>query len=107
MKLIWHPLALEDFIQIIQYCRLSFGIHIARRIKNKYRKDINLLKTQPHLGFVDPLFINEGQLEYRSLIIKTSKIIYTIHTNYIYIHMIWDCRRQPESLSSEIYKRKI
>lgn len=105
MKLIWHPLAIEDFKQIIAYCSLNFGIHTAKRIRDKYRNDINLLKTQPHLGFQETLLKNVGTLEYRSLIISHIKVIYTVHTDYIYIHILWNCQRLPESLKSEVEKR--
>ena len=35
MRLIWHPLAMDDFKQIIEYCRLNFGKHISRKIRAK------------------------------------------------------------------------
>lgn len=106
MKLVWHPFALDDLAQIVKYCHHNFGIQIARRVRSKYQSDITLLKKHPSLGFVEPLLVNFGTLEYRSLIIESTKVIYTIHTNYIYIHLLWDCRRQPESLRSEVRKRQ-
>ena len=106
MKLICHPLAMDDFKQIIEYCHLNFGIHTARKVRDKYRNDINLLKEEPNLGFEEYLLKNCGTLEYRSLVIKNTKVIYTIHPDYIFIHMLWNCRRQPESLQSEVSKRQ-
>ena len=46
------------------------------------------------------------QLTYRSLVSGHIKIIYTIHDKYLYIHMLWDCRRNPELLQSEMKERK-
>lgn len=106
MKLIWHTLALEDFAHIIEYCHHSFGHITAQKVRDKYKADIHLLKTQPYLGFVEPLLSGQGTLEYRSLVVENTKVIYTIHTDYIYIHLLWNCRRQPASLSSEMSKRK-
>ena len=105
MRLIWHPLALDDLSQVTQYCRHNFGIHIAKKVKDRYQNDVSLLKNHPLLGFIDPFLIDFGTLEYRSLVVENTKIIYTAHTDYIYIHLIWDCRRQPESLRTEISKR--
>ena len=105
MILIWHPLALDDLAQIIGYCRHNFGMQTAKRVRTKYRSDINLLKTQPYLGFVEPLLKDVGSLEYHSLIIDCTKVIYTIHPEYVYIHILWNCRRQPERLCSEIENR--
>ena len=46
------------------------------------------------------------QLTYRSLVSGHIKIIYTVHDKYLYIHMLWDCRRNPELLQSEMKERK-
>ena len=92
MNLIWHPLALDDLAQIIGYCCHNFGMQTAKRVRTKYRSDINLLK-------------DVGSLEYHSLIIDCTKVIYTIHPEYVYIHILWNCRRQPERLCSEIENR--
>lgn len=105
MKLIWHTLALNDFEQIISYCHHCFGKQTAQKIRDKYRKDISSLKDQPHLGFVEPALKNTGTLEYRSLLIKYTKVIYTVHTEHIFIHLLWDCRQKPKTLNSEIEKR--
>ena len=106
MRLIWHPLAMDDFKQIIEYCRLNFGKHISRKIRAKYKKDISLLKEQPYLGFEEPLLKELNLLQYHSLIINNTKVIYTVHSDYIFIHVLWNCRRQPESLKSELRKRQ-
>jgi len=60
---------MDDFKQIIEYCRLNFGKHISRKIRAKYKKDISLLKEQPYLGFEEPLLKELNLLQYHSLII--------------------------------------
>jgi negative regulator of genetic competence, sporulation and motility len=45
-------------------------------------------------------------LEYRSLVVdKVTKIIYTVHQEYVYVHLLWDVRRDEESLSQATLHR--
>lgn len=107
MEIIWHPLASKDFDQIIFYYRDTFGIRTARKVRDTLHHDIyHLLISHPFLGFCETSLDNIDQLTYRSLVSGHIKIIYTIHDKYLYIHMLWDCRRNPELLQSEMKERK-
>lgn len=107
MEIIWHPLASNDFDQIIFYYRDTFGIKTARKVRDTLHHDIyHLLISHPSLGFCETSLENIDQLTYRSLVSGHIKIIYTIHDKYLYIHMLWDCRRNPELLQSEMKERK-
>ncbi|WP_370861426.1 type II toxin-antitoxin system RelE/ParE family toxin [Parabacteroides faecis] len=107
MEIIWHPLASNDFDQIIFYYRDTFGIKTARKVRDTLHHDIyHLLISHPSLGFCETSLDNIDQLTYRSLVSGHIKIIYTIHDKYLYIHMLWDCRRNPELLQSEMKERK-
>lgn len=105
MKLVWSKSALQDFEDLVKYWRLEFGKDIAVKIRRKLKHDANLLKRHPLLGFVEPLLKDIKIVEHRALIVGNTKIIYTVHTDCIYIHMIWSCRKDPESLSIEMRKR--
>ena len=37
-------------------------------------------------------------MEIRYLVIKHNKIIYTVEDNYIFIHLLCDCRQDPQHL---------
>ena len=107
MEIIWHPFASNDFDQIIFYYRNTFGIKTARKVRDTLHHDIyHLLISHPSLGFCETSLDNIDQLTYRSLVSGHIKIIYTVHNKYLYIHMLWDCRRNPELLQSEMKERK-
>ena len=83
------------------------GIKTAQKVRDTLHHDIyHLLISHPSLGFCETSLDNIDQLTYRSLVSGHIKIIYTIHDKYLYIHMLWDCRRNPELLQSEMKERK-
>ena len=107
MKIIWHPFASNDFDQIIYYYRYAFVVKTAQKVRDTLHHDIyHLLCLHPFLGFCETCLSDVDQLSYRSLVSGHIKIIYTVHDKYIYIHMLWDCRRNPKQLQSEIKERK-
>lgn len=103
-KLRWHPSALEDMQQIIDYCRISFGSEIAKEVRQRLQHDIRLLKTQPNLGYINTEF-SLLELEIRSLLVALTKILYSIHDKYIYIHLLWNTRQNPENLKRKLITR--
>ena len=87
----WHPQALDEFVAILQYCEEMFGWNTARKDMGR---DEDLLK-------------NKDGLKYRSLALPPTKIIYTIHSSYIYIHALWNTRRNPDDLSEILKDREL
>ncbi len=55
------------------------------------------------MGAVE-LLLEEEPLVYRYLVIKHNKILYTIEENYIFVHLLWDCRQDPYLLMDLIKK---
>lgn len=106
MEIIWHPFASNDFDQIIYYYRDAFGVKTAQKVRDTLHDIYHLLCLHPFLGFCETCLSDVDQLSYRSLVSGHIKIIYTVHDKYIYIHMLWDCRRNPKQLQSEIKERK-
>lgn len=49
MKLVWHPLALNDMQSILTYCRKNFGRTTAVKVREKLRHDSALLMNHPQL----------------------------------------------------------
>lgn len=106
MKLKWHPLAIDDQQQIVTYCKMFFGTAAAMRIKENIRNTAKLLKNHPCLGSIEPRLAGCTSLEYRSLVAdKYTKIIYTIHSTYIYIHLLWDVRQDENRLRQAVARR--
>ena len=77
---------------LVCYLKVTFGKRIAFRVKNEIEEKVFLLKLFPNMGTVESL-LEEEPLVYRYLVIKHNKILYTVEENYVFIHLLWDCRR--------------
>lgn len=108
MKLIWHPLALDDMELIGIYCRNNFGYNTGTKVLRRLQQDVALLKSHPQLGHPEEELNDESSPlpVYRSLHSGPTKIIYSVHDDYIYIHMLWNTRRNPLDFHREAMKRK-
>lgn len=82
---------------LVCYLKVTFGKRIAFRVKNEIEEKVFLLKLFPNMGTVESL-LEEEPLVYRYLVIKHNKILYTVEENYVFIHLLWDCRRDPIQL---------
>lgn len=84
----------------------SFGRKTARNVRNKLICAAELLCANPYLGSVEPLLQGCTQLEYRTLVADTyTKIVYTVHNSYIYIHLLWDVRQNHMRMSEMVGSR--
>lgn len=102
----WHPKASTDLNRIVWYCSQKFGKSTARQVRNHIWHDAELLQSHPQLGQVEPLLAGCTSLEYRSLVVdKVTKIIYTVHREYVYIHLLWDVRRDEDFLPQATMRR--
>ena len=102
----WHPSALADLSAIVEYCSISFGRKTAREVRNKLVYTAELLCANPCLGPIEPLLKGCTSLEYRSIVANNyTKIIYTVHHDYVYIHLLWDVRQDEERISKVISNR--
>ena len=106
MKLKWHPLAIDDLTQIVDYCKATFGVKVAMRVKWEINSATKLLKAHPHLAPIEHSLEGCTSLQYRGLVVsKQTKAIYSIHADYIYIHLLWDVRQDEQRLSQTLYNR--
>ena len=89
---------------IYEYGAQKFNDSYARKFVSGLVKQIKSLRSQPKLGFKEPML--EGHpLDYRSLVIhKFFKAIYFIDepSKVIYVVDIWDTRMIPDNLSDRI-----
>lgn len=79
---------------LVCYLKVTFGKRIVFRVKNEIEEKVFLLKLFPNMGTVESL-LEEEPLVYRYLVIKHNKILYTVEENYVFIHLLWDCRQDP------------
>lgn len=101
MELIWERDAYALWEDTARYIEHEFGyIAMVDFINETSNIEVQLCGN-PILGIVEPLLHNKS-LEYRSILLsKHNKLIYFV-TDRINIIDIWDTRREPKSLSSNI-----
>lgn len=105
MKIIWHQKAVDDFYLILQYCLKSFGKNTANKVRTKILSDIQLLADHPNLGRKEDWLDGITTLEYRSLVINQTKVIYSVHPSHIYIHILWNTYKDPNNINEELNRR--
>ena len=95
MNVIWHQQALDGRGQIAEYISKHFGAKSKAQFLQEVRRITKMLKLNPNIGSIDPLF-SDRPIVYRSIIINgLSKLIYFIEGDVIYIADFWDVRRDP------------
>ena len=87
--------------------RLLFGWNTARKVRAQFESRLSILQLFPNMGRDEDLLKNKDGLKYRSLALPPTKIIYTIHSSYIYIHALWNTRRNPDDLSEILKDREL
>ena len=76
---------------------MKFGTQIALKYKEKLREKINTLKQNPLIGNIEWMLTDEEH-EYRFLLVKPYKIIYSVKGDIIRIHLFWHIHRNPDIL---------
>lgn len=91
----------QQVADLFYYLKITYGLQVASRVRDEIEEKIFLLKSFPNMGAIELLL--EGELStYRFLVIKHNKIIYTVEDEYIFIHLLWDCRQDPCRLEDSI-----
>lgn len=88
----------QQVADLLSYLKVTYGLPLACRVKDDIEEQIFLLKSFPAMGTIE-LLLEEEPLIYRYLVVKHNKILYTIEDNYIFIHLLWDCRQDPFRLT--------
>ena len=83
--------------EIFKYGKKKFGILTALRFKEGIRKKISMLKDNPLTGSIEWELTDEEH-EYRFLLVKPYKIIYSVKGDIIRIHLFWHTHRDPDIL---------
>ena len=92
-RIIWSTRADNAFLKILEFFIVRNGNrHFSRRLSNEIITVTKLLAIHPQLG---------QQSEYKNIrviITGNYKIYYEAKTECIIIHMVWDCRQNPDKL---------
>ena len=90
LKVICSNRAKEQLKQIYNYYK-SISPRVAKKLKDE------ILNNVKDLVFAEQYQKDEIQPEFRRIIVKNYKLIYTIDENTIWILMIFDSRKDPDS----------
>ena len=102
MKAIWENRAIIARRRIAAYILDNFGENSKADFMAEIRETIDLLKINPYMAAIDPLFDNRAHT-YRSVIInRRSKMVYYIENNVIQIAGFWDCRQDPVAQAARV-----
>lgn len=96
MVIKWTPLAKKSLKDIYLFYLPGTGRTKALEITQRIKDEANYLLTFPEMGMREEL--DGKSSSYRSIVKDHCKIYYTIEKKYIRIALIWDTRRNPESL---------
>ena len=101
MRVKWSEHAYSRRNQIASYILRQFGAKRKTRFLQDVRQLTRLLRDNPNLGPMEPLY-SDRTLAYRSIIVGgLSKMVYRTEGDTIYIVGFWDCRQEPTSQASQ------
>lgn len=102
MKVIWHEPAKRGRRQISAYIRHEFGTKRDRLFRQQVADTVDMLKRNPGIGQIDPLFANQTTT-YRSIIINgLNKMVYCVDGSTIHIVGFWDTRMEPTTQAGSV-----
>ena len=99
-RIVWSPEARQQINEILRYYanRNKSKIY-SRKLRLLLQENIQLLQKQPYLG----KRLSDNYDNYRVLFISYYHLFYEVTDNFLYIHDIWDGRRNPENI--KYYKK--
>lgn len=102
MKINWKPLAIKSRRKIATYIQQRFGEKSKKNFLSEVHYTILLLKNNPYLAPIDPLFESRAKT-YRSILINAlSKMVYYIEGETITVVAFWDCRSNPITQAQQV-----
>ena len=102
MKVKWRQEAIQSRRQIARYISKNFGQIASANFMEEVHNTEDLLKRNPNIAHIDPLF-DDRVNTYRSIFInRRSKLVYRIDGDEINIVAFWDCRRDPDAAAKEV-----
>ena len=90
--------AQQDLFKLKDYLIENFSKKTWQEIYDKIKTSIQSLRTFPESGGIPPELRDVHFTQYRQIISGMNRIIYEIHDDMIYIHIICDSRTDFTSL---------
>lgn len=100
-KITYDRQACQQIEEIYHYGKAHFGPNTALRYKATIRQSISLLKSNPLAGSIEHELSDETH-EYRYLLVKPYKIIYSVKDEFIRMHFLWHTSRNPIDLKEQM-----
>jgi len=102
MRIHWEDKAEWNLHQIEDYIFERFGPDSMEQFIDDVEQTVRMLMRYPNSGKIDPLFADRS-ITYRSVVISgLSKLVYYVEDDVIHIAAFWDCRREPDTLASQV-----
>lgn len=96
-RIIWTSRTDQIFTRILEYYIERNGSKTySRQLNRKIQSLITILSKQPFLG------VKTDYLNIRVFINSDYKIFYQVSKDLLIIHLVWDCRQNPESLKIDV-----
>ena len=95
-KIVWSDFAERRIDEIFEYYKTEASIGIAKKLISNIINATAILTDSPHVGQIEELLLERSE-EYRYLLYKNYKIIYSVdlNTGFIKIADIFDSRQNP------------
>ena|SRR5690606_4633430 len=93
-KIIWSQKAKIKLFEILEfYNNRNKSKRYSSKLYSKFNKELKTLFKQPHLGI-------KTEIEnVRALIVDDYMIFYEKNDSLIIVHVLWDCRQNPNDLA--------
>jgi toxin ParE1/3/4 len=93
--------AKQDLLQPHKYVALNDSLEKADRLIDDLQKTCSRLKTMPERGRIPPELERIGIREFREIIFKPYRIIYSMAKNQVLVYCVLDGRRDLQDLLEE------
>lgn len=100
-KVLIDPQAKQDLKEIFIYVALNDGFDAANKLLDAIEKTLYKLEEFPERGHIPIELRQTGIKRYLEIHYKPYRIIYEIGNNIIYIHAVFDGRRNIQEILSD------
>ena len=100
-KIVYDRQARQQIEEIFHYGKAHFGPNTALRYKAAIRQNISILKSNPFAVSIEHE-LSDDTHEYRYLLVKPYKIIYSVKDDFVRIHFFWHTSRNPDDLKEQM-----
>jgi plasmid stabilization system protein ParE len=98
-RIFWTDSAINQLKDIYDYYFLTASLKIAQQLVQNIIESTIILEKNPNVRRKEDLLVKRSQ-EFRFIVIKNYKIIYSIDTEFhiIYVSSVFDTRQNPKAI---------